>query len=139
MKELSAFHPPVAGLAGEGAVGTHRGVLLLSTPGSAVGAEGSSGMMHSWQFLPLPLLSLFVLCLCKCLNSLKPAQVNSAGEAENTNPLSKPLLVASSPVPHSLFHLPLAELYEPPEAGTDSPRHGSYFYQFGGNIMGIVP
>lgn len=33
----------------------------------------------------------------------------------------------------SLFHLPLAELHEPTEAGTDSPRYGSYFHQFGGN------
>jgi len=47
-------------------------------------------------------------------------------------------LPPSSSVFQPLFPLPLAELYEPPEAGTDSPRHGSYFYQFGGNGVDVV-
>lgn len=64
---------------------------------------------------------------------LKLTETCPAGEAENTNPLH------NLSEPQSLFHFPPAELHEPPEAGTDSPRHGSYFYQFGGNTVGIVP
>lgn len=48
-------------------------------------------------------------------------------------PFHNTALARSSWAFQSLFHLPLAELHEPTEAGTDSPRHGSYFYQLGGN------
>lgn len=64
---------------------------------------------------------------------LLPAQVSELVKQGEIPPSPKPRLVRSSPVFQPLFHLPLAELYEPTAAGTDSPRHGSYFYQFGGN------
>lgn len=62
-------------------------------------------------------------------------QVVKRGEV---SPLHREKLTYSSLVFQSLFHLPLAELHEPTEAGTDSPRHGSYFYQFGGNGVDTV-
>lgn len=74
----SAFHPPAAALAGEGAVGTH-GWGSGTLPALEMLWELRDGALM--EFL-LPLPSLLILCLCKCFSSSKPAQVNSAGEAE---------------------------------------------------------
>lgn len=71
VKELSAFHPPVAGLAGEGAVGTHSRGLAPSHPWKCRGSRGELGddalmaIPASLTSLPVCSLPLQVLKLIK--------------------------------------------------------------------------